>query len=71
MSARKQITVTRNYRHEPSHCVHALELILTKPVNKAARPAPEPDGCNDAAIVTNTEGVGHVKQRHDRSSQIT
>ena len=37
----------------------------------AAEPAPEPDSCNDAAIVRNTEEVSHVEQRHDRSSQIT
>ena len=37
----------------------------------AAEPVPEPDSCNDAAIVTNTEEVSHVEQRHDRSSQIT
>jgi hypothetical protein len=37
----------------------------------AKKMAAEPDSCNDAAIVTNTEEVGHVEQRHDRSSQIT
>jgi hypothetical protein len=37
----------------------------------AKKMAAEPDGCNDAAIVRNTEEVSHVEQRHDRSSQIT
>jgi hypothetical protein len=30
---------------------------------KSDEPAPEPDSCNDAAIVRNTEGVSHVEQR--------
>jgi hypothetical protein len=33
--------------------------------------AAEPDSCNDLAIVRNTEGVSHVEQRPDRSSEIT
>ncbi len=37
----------------------------------AKKIAAEPDSCNDAAIVRNTEEVSHVEQRHDRSSQIT
>jgi hypothetical protein len=37
----------------------------------AAEPAPEPDSCNDIAIVRNTEGVSHVDQRPDRPSEIT
>jgi len=31
--------------------------------------ATEPDSRNDAAIVRNTEGVGHVEQRPDRPSE--
>ena len=37
----------------------------------AAEPAPERDSCNDAAIVTNIEGVSHVEQRLDRPSEVT
>jgi hypothetical protein len=37
----------------------------------AAEPAPEPDRCNDAAIVRNAEEVSHVEQRLDRPSEIT
>jgi hypothetical protein len=36
----------------------------------AAEPAPEPDSCNDAAIVTNTEEVSDVEQGPNRSSEI-
>ena len=32
--------------------------------------AAEPDSCNDAAILRNTEGVSHVEQRPDRPSEI-
>ena len=35
----------------------------------AKKIAAEPDSCNDAAIVRNTEGVGHVEQRPDRPSE--
>jgi hypothetical protein len=38
---------------------------------KPAKPAPEPDGRNDGAIVRDTEGVSHVEQQADRSSEIT
>jgi hypothetical protein len=37
----------------------------------AKKIAAEPDSCNDAAIVRNTEGVSHVEQRPDRPSEIT
>ena len=43
MSAPKSISVIRSYRHEPEACARALELLLEKPVNKAAELAPEPD----------------------------
>ena len=36
----------------------------------AKKIAAEPDSCNDAAIVRNTEGVSHVDQRPDRPSEI-
>ncbi len=32
--------------------------------------AAEPDSCNDAALVRNTQGVSHVEQRPDRPSEI-
>jgi hypothetical protein len=35
----------------------------------AKRIAGKPDSCNDAAIVGNTKGVGHVKQGPDRPSE--
>jgi hypothetical protein len=64
--------VVREYRHSRDECVRALELLLKKSVsNMAAERIPKPDSCNDAAIVTNTEEVSHVKQRPDRPSQIT
>ncbi len=64
--------VVREYSPSRDECVRALELLLKKSVsNMAAERAPEPDSRNDAAIVTNIEEVGHVEQRHDRSSQIT
>ena len=37
----------------------------------AKKMAVEPDSCNDAAIVRNTEEVSHVDQRPDRPSEIT
>ncbi len=59
--------VVREYRHSRNECVRALELLLKKSVsNMAAERTPEPDSCNDAAIVRNTEGVSHVEQRLDR-----
>jgi hypothetical protein len=36
----------------------------------AKKIAAEPDSCNDAAIVRNTEGVSHVDQRPDRPSEL-
>jgi hypothetical protein len=38
---------------------------------KLAESAPEPDSCNDAAVVRNTEEVSHVEQRPDRPSGTT
>ena len=37
----------------------------------AKKVAAEPDSCNDAAIVRNTEEVSHIEQRPDRPSEIT
>jgi len=37
----------------------------------AKKIAAEPDSCNDAAIVRDTEGVSHVEQRPDRPSEST
>ena len=36
----------------------------------AKKIAAEPDSCNDAAKVRNTEGVNHVEQRADRPSKV-
>ena len=46
MSGSKQIIVSREYKNSPEECARAIELLLTKSVSKAARPAPEPDGCD-------------------------
>ncbi len=53
----------REYRHSRNECVRALELLLKKAVSNMAA---EPDSCDHAAIVRNTEGVSHVEQRPDR-----
>jgi hypothetical protein len=50
--------------------IYALAIQKYQEYEKAAEPAPEPDSCNDAAIVTNTEEVSHVEQRLDRPSEI-
>ena len=64
--------VVREYRHSQDECIRALELVLKKAIsNMAAERAPEPDSCNDAAIVTNTEEVSYVEQRLDRPSEVT
>ena len=60
MSARKQPpTITHTYSPEPDDCARALSLLLGKPVNKAAEPAPEPDGYDDAK-----ESNGCIATRH-------
>ena len=52
MSARKSISVSRTYRHEPDNCLHALITLLRKPVRKMnVEPSPEPDVRNDGIEV--------------------
>jgi hypothetical protein len=51
--------------------IYALAMQKYQENEKPAESAPEPDGCNDAAIVTNTEEVSHVEQRLDRPSETT
>ncbi len=46
MSGSKQIIVSRDYKTSPDECARAIELLLKEPVSKAARPTPEPDGCD-------------------------
>ena len=46
MSRSKQITVSREYKNSPDECARAIEMLLKASVSKAARPAPEPDGCD-------------------------
>ena len=46
MSGSKQIIVSREYKNSPDDCAHAVELLLKEPISKAAKPAPEPDGCD-------------------------
>jgi hypothetical protein len=71
VSRAPHIVVSRTYRAAPDECARALTLLLKKPVIKeVAEPAPEPDSCNDAAIVRNTEGVSHVEQRPDGPLEI-
>ncbi len=49
MSARKNVTVIRNYNPAPEACVRGLATLLKSSVNKkAAEPTPEPDGYDDA-----------------------
>jgi hypothetical protein len=72
MSGSKQITVLRVFRATPDVCAEALELLLKKSVSEmAAGPVPEPDTCNEAAIVRNTEEVSRIEQRPDRPSETT
>jgi hypothetical protein len=49
--------VVREYRHSRDECVRALELLLNKSVGKAARPAPEPDGCDGTRIKGDSAGA--------------
>jgi len=51
--------------------IYTLAMQKYQEYEKAAEPAPEPDSCNDAAIVRNTEEVRHVEQRLDRPSETT
>jgi hypothetical protein len=43
MSARKNISVSRTYRHEPDECLRALILLLEKLVCKKGGPPAAPD----------------------------
>jgi hypothetical protein len=51
--------------------VYALALRRYYQSKGTAEPASESDGCNDAAVVRNTEEVSHVEQRPDRPSETT
>jgi hypothetical protein len=51
--------------------IYALATQKYQENEKLVERAPEPDGCNDAAIVRNTEEVSHVEQRLDRPSETT
>ena len=42
MSARKNISVSRTYRHEPDNCLRALILLLEKRVCKKGGRQPPP-----------------------------
>lgn len=50
MSARKSITVSRTYEHEPDKCARALALLLKRPVNHEGSPSP-----------ATPENVGRIK----------
>src|SRR5215218_6738132 len=51
--------------------IYALAMQKYQENEKPAEPAPEPNSCNDAAIVRNTEEVSHVEQRLDRPSETS
>jgi hypothetical protein len=51
--------------------IYALAMQKYQEDEKPAESAPEPDSCNDAAVVRNTEEVSHVEQRPDRPSGTT
>jgi hypothetical protein len=53
VSGLQKVTVTREYRSSPDECTRAMELLLKKSVNKAARPAPEPDSPDNAEGLQN------------------
>jgi hypothetical protein len=38
-NGRKPATVSRDYQPSPDYCVHALELLLKKPVSKERGPS--------------------------------
>jgi hypothetical protein len=50
--------------------IYALAMQKYQENEMPAEFAHEPDSCNDAAKVTNTEEVSHVEQRPDRQSEI-
>jgi hypothetical protein len=66
---RFRIALEESEESEVSVLTKIYALAMQK-YQKNEKPAPEPDSCNDAAIVRNTEEVSHVEQRHDRSSQL-
>jgi hypothetical protein len=68
--ARFRIVLERSEESEVSVLtkIYALAMQKYQENEKPAEPAPEPDSCNDAAIVRNTEKVSHVEQRLDRPS---
>jgi hypothetical protein len=51
--------------------IYALAIQKYQKNEKSVGPAPEPDSCNDAAIVRNTEEVSDVEQRPDGTSETT
>jgi hypothetical protein len=51
--------------------IYALAMQKYQEYEKAAEPAPEPDTCNDVAIVKNKEEVSHVEQRLDRHQRLS
>jgi hypothetical protein len=62
---RRGITVSRDYKPEADACVRALQVLLNPSVIKMAdKPAPEPDGRNDASI-RNEKEVSDVDQRSE------
>jgi len=63
VSARGTPVVERRYHASPDACTRAVEVLLNRSATKkAAEPAPEPDGRDDAAVVGHREEVTHVKQ---------
>jgi hypothetical protein len=70
---RFRITLKKSEKSEVSVLTKTYALAMQKyqENGKPAEPAPEPDSCNDAAIVRNTEEVSDVDHRPDRLSGTT
>ncbi len=66
---RFRITLEKSEESEVSVPTKICALAIQK-YQENEKPAPNPDSCNDAAIVTNTEEVSDVEQRPDRPSEI-
>jgi len=69
---RAQVTYRPRPGATPAAELSALSAVykFVLETKKAAEPASEPDSRNDAAIVSNTEGVSYVEQRPHRPSEI-
>jgi hypothetical protein len=71
--AKATITYTPRPDATPETELNALAAVYAFVLDCHSKkiPAPEPDGRNDDAIVSDTEEVSHVEQRPDRPSENT